>query len=162
MSDFKVGEVVVHCREGVSKIIAEKDISGTIYFVIEPEQSGGDTIFVPKDNSVPLLRRIIDKKEAITIIKEMKEIGIESFNNTKQRRDNFHKRLSSGNPRDLAFLTKQLQLFIENNRNGVVMKLGPSDVNVLESARRMLYREFEIAFNVAPEKVEGLVIKYSK
>ena len=93
------------------------------------------------------------------VIEYMKTVGAEFISNTKQRRDQYKRRLLSGNVYDLAYLSRQLYFFYYYNENGQLVKLGPTDIQMLIDAEMILYDEFALSFKVKREEVGKLVKK---
>ena len=98
-------------------------------------------------------------EEAQAVIAYMKTVDAAFISNTKQRRDLYKKKLLSGNVYDLAYLSRQLYFFYLYNEQGQVVKLGPTDLQMLKDAEAILFDEFAISFNVPREEVGKLVKK---
>ena len=84
----------------------------------------------------------------------MKSVKAEFISNTKQRRDQYRKRLLSGNVLDLAYLSRQLYFFNYYNSHGQVVKLGPTDLQMLKDAEKVLFDELALSFEVEREIVD--------
>ena len=111
MSDFNVNNEVIHCREGLSTIIGSKEMNGKEYFLVQVNRISGETFYVPVDSANNIIRHIMTVKEADELLKLVKKIGKDFNTNTKQRRDAYKKRLSSGNVKDIAYLYRQLYFY---------------------------------------------------
>ena len=159
--EYKVGDRVVHSREGLSTIKDITSISGNEYFVVVSDKGDRENIYVLKNRTENIIRPIMTLKDANELIDYMKKVEAEFISNTKQRRDQYRKRLLSGNVNDLAYLTKQLYFFNYYNSIGQVVKLGPTDLQMLKDAERVLYDELAISFqlerDLVGQKVEGLI-----
>ena len=159
--EYKVGERVVHSREGLSTIKDMTSISGNEYFVVVSDKGDCENIYVLKNRSENIIRPIMSLEEANELINYMKSVEAEFISNTKQRRDQYRKRLLSGMVKDLAYLTKQLYFFNYYNSIGQVVKLGPTDLQMLKDAERVLYDELAISFGIdrdsVSQKVENLI-----
>ena len=153
MSSYKVKDKVMHFREGLSFISEEKEMNGVAYFLVEVI-SGGEKVYVPKDKADAIIRPLFNKKELPELIEFMKPIMPEYFNNTKQRRDVFKKRLGSGDIHDLAFLTMQLYYFNHPEEANTPVKFGPADVDMLKYAARTIFDELAISLKIDRDKVE--------
>ena len=104
-----------------------------------------------------IIRPIMSYEESCEVVKYMKTVEAEFINNTKQRRDKYRKKLLSGNVYDLAYLSRQLYFFNFYNANGQVVKLGPTDLQMLKDAESILFDEFALSFKVDREKVEDKI-----
>ena len=154
---FEVNDKVIHAREGLSTIVNVVTMAGNDYFIVHADRGGGENIYVPVKKASTLMRPIMNKDEAMQVIDYMKTIGAEFISNTKQRRDQYKRRLLSGNVYDLAYLSRQLFFFYYYNENGQLVKLGPTDIQMLIDAETILYDEFALSFKVPRDEVGQLV-----
>ena len=156
---FKVNDRVVHCREGLATIVSETMIGENEYFVVIADKGDRENIYVLKARTENIIRPVMSEKEALAVIDSMKTVEAGFISNTKQRRDLYKKKLLSGNVYDLAFLSRQLYFFLYYNEIGQVVKLGPTDLQMLKDAEAILFDEFAISFNLPREEVGKLVKK---
>ena len=156
---FRVGDRVVHSREGLSKITGETLIAGNEYFVIRSDKGDKENIYVLKTRTENIIRPVMSLEEAHQVIKYMKSVPAAFISNTKQRRDVYKKKLLSGDVKDLAYLSRQLYFFNLYNSQGQLVKLGPTDLQMLKDAESILYDELAISFDVARELVGAEVSK---
>ena len=154
---FKVNDKVIHSREGLSTIVGITNMGGNDYFVIHADRGGGENIYVLVNNTTNLIRPIMNEEQAKEVINYMKSVEAEFISNTKQRRDQYKRRLLSGNVRDLAYLSRQLYFFNFYNEQGQLVKLGPTDVQMLKDAETILFDELALSFNVARDKIVDYV-----
>ena len=152
--EFKVNEVVVHCREGLSTIVGETEIAGNAYFVIVSRKNPKENIYVLKTRTDNIIRPVMNEVEAKEVIDYMKTVEAGFISNTKQRRDLYKKKLLSGNVYDLAYLSRQLYFFNYYNSHGQVVKLGPTDLQMLKDAEKVVFDELALSFGVEREKVD--------
>ena len=160
MSDFNVNNEVIHCREGLSTIIGSKEMNGKDYFLVQVNRISGETFYVPVDSANNIIRHIMSVKEADELLKLVKKIGKDFNTNTKQRRDAYKKRLSSGDVKDIAYLYRQLFFYhkIGAEENDEI-KLGPVDLEMLNYAKNMLLDELAISYGQPRDAVEAFVEK---
>ena len=157
---FKINDSVIHCREGLSTIIAINNMNGKDYFLVSVNRNSGETIYVPVDTAQSIIRPLMDKKEADELLKYIKKIKKEFNNNTKQRRDAYKKMLSSGNVKEIAYLSRQLYFYEQiGGENNTEIKLGPVDIDMLSYAENMLMDELSITYGVARNEVKAFVQK---
>lgn len=128
-------------------------MNGVSYFIVEVI-NGGEKVYVPKDKADAIIRPLFNKKDLPELIEFMRPIMPEYFNNTKQRRDVFKKRLGSGDIHDLAFLTMQLYYFNHPEEVNTPVKFGPADVDMLKYAARTMFDELSISLKIDRDKVE--------
>lgn len=152
--NFKIGDLVIHCREGLAKISSISDVDGRQFYLVISQRQGNETIYVPVDKADLIVRPLMSVEEADEIIAYMKGIELEFNRNTKQRRDAFKKKLSSGDVHELAYLFRQYQLFKKYPEE---VKLGPMDIDMLSYATDNLLDEFSLTYNIPREKIEEVI-----
>ena len=157
MSDFSVNDEVIHCREGLSTIIGSKEMNGKEYFLVQVNRISGETFYVPVDSADNIIRHIMNVKQADELLKLVKKIGKDFNTNTKQRRDAYKKRLSSGDVKDIAYLYRQLFFYNKLGEDNGEIKLGPVDLDMLNYAKNMLLDELAISYKQSRESVEKYV-----
>lgn len=158
--EFKVNEIVVHCREGLSSIVGETEIAGNSYFVIVSRKNPKENIYVLKERTENIIRPVMNEEQAKEVINFMKSVDAAFISNTKQRRDLYKKKLLSGNVYDLAYLSRQLYFFNYYNAHGQLVKLGPTDLQMLKDAEAVLFDELAISFSCPREEVSDIVTKF--
>ena len=152
--EYKVGDKVIHSREGLSTIVNTAEIAGNEYFVIVSSKSDRENIYVMKSRTDNIIRPIMTLDEAKEIVNYMKGVEAEFISNTKQRRDQYRRRLLSGDVKDLAYLSRQLYFFNYYNSNGQTVKLGPTDLQMLKDAESILFDELALSFEVNRDLVD--------
>lgn len=145
---FKLQDRVVHCREGLSTIVGEATIAGNDYFVVVSDKGDRENIYVLKTRTENIIRPVMNVEEAQAVVDFMKTVEPGFISNTKQRRDLYKKKLLSGNVYDLAYLSCQLYFFNYYNSHGQVIKLGPTDLQMLKDAESILFDELAISFSI--------------
>ena len=157
---FKINDSVIHCREGLSTIIAINNMNGKDYFLVSVNRNSGETIYVPVDTAGSIIRPLMDKKAADELLKYIKKIKKDFNSNTKQRRDAYKKKLSSGDVKEIAYLYRQLYFYEKiGGENNTEIKLGPVDIDMLSYAQNMLMDEFALTYNVKREEVKDFIEK---
>ena len=157
---FKINDSVIHCREGLSVIVGSKDMNGKEYFLVSVKHNSGETIYVPVDTASSIIRPLMDKKAADSLLTFIKKIEKELNTNTKQRRDAYKRRLSSGDVKDIAYLYKQLYFYnLIGGENNTEIKLGPVDIDMLSYAENMLLDELSITYSIPREDIKAFVEK---
>jgi len=154
---LKVNDKVIHAREGLSTIVDTLTMNDREYFVIHADNGKGENIYVLKTNTANIIRPVMDEKEAKEIVSYMKEVKAEFISNTKQRRDQYKRRLLSGDVRDLAYLSRQLFFFNYYNANGQLVKLGPTDLQMLKDADSIFLDELALSFKKDREKIKDFI-----
>ena len=160
---FKINDSVIHCREGLSTIIAMNNMNGRDYFLVRSNQASAETIYVPVETAPNIIRPIMSEREADEILKFIKGIEKEFNTNTKQRRDAYKRRLSSGDVKEIAYLYRQLYFYEQiGGENNTEIKLGPVDIDMLSYAKNMLLDELAISYKIDRNDVETYIEKRIK
>ena len=152
---YSIGDKVIHCRNGVSAIIDTREMMDREYFVVRSVRGDGENIYVPFIGSENIIRPIMSEEEADELLHSLASVQKEFNPNTKQRRDAFKRRLNSGKVEDIAYMYRQYWLYT-NYPEGV--KLGPSDIDMLQYATDILLDELSITYHVEREKTEEVVL----
>ena len=157
MVQYKNGDRVIHCRDGLAVVVNHTLIGEKEYYVVKTIRGGGENIYVPFDRAEIIIRPIMSKKEADELIEYMKGIEVEYNSNTKQRRDSLKRRLSSGDVKDIAHLFKQLYFFKTSIDHSI--RYGPVDLDMLNYANNNLLDEFAISYDIDRDAIEEFVYK---
>ena len=129
------------------------------YFVIHALRGDDENIYVPLIGSENIIRPVMKKEDADELLHNLASIEKEFNPNTKQRRDAYKRRLNSGDVKDIAYLYRQKCLYEKYPDN---VKLGPSDIDMLEYASNILLDELSLTYDVDRDKIETLVISKIK
>lgn len=155
---FKINDSVIHCREGLSTILSKSNMNGKDYFLVSVNRNSGETIYVPVDTANNIIRPLMNKDEADELLRFIKSLKKEFNNNTKQRRDAYKKKLSSGDVKEIAYLYRQLHFYRAiGGENNTEIKLGPVDIDMLSYAEGMLMDELAITYGVSRDEIRGFV-----
>ena len=155
--EYKINDRVVHAREGLSTITNITKMMDREYYVVVADKGERENIYVLKERTENIIRPIMSLEDGMKVVEYMKTVKAEFISNTKQRRDQYRKRLLSGNVLDLAYLSRQLYFFNYYNSIGQVVKLGPTDLQMLKDAEKVLFDELALSFNVDRDKVDQKV-----
>ena len=155
MMIYEIGDKVIHCRNGVSTIVGTTEMGERQYFVIHALRGDNENIYVPFIGSENIVRPVMTVEQADQLLHDLASIEKEFNPNTKQRRDAYKRRLGSGSVLDIAYLYRQKRLYEDFPEN---VKLGPSDIDMLEYASNILLDELSLTYNVERDKVEEYII----
>ena len=160
---FEINEAVIHYREGLSTIIGINQLNGVDYFLLRVNKENAETIYVPISSASNIIRPIMNEKEADAVLKYIKGIKKEFNPNTKQRRDSYKRKLSSGEVKEIAFLYKQLGYYYQaGGENNTEIKLGPVDIDMLSTARNILLDELTLSYKVNRQEIDQYIEKRMK
>lgn len=155
MKDFKKGQQVIHCRDGLAVIVDETLMADKSYFIVKTVRGDGENIYVPFDRADAIIRFIMNEKEAEELLAYIKTIELDFNPNTKQRRDAIKKKLLSGDVKDTAYLFKQLYFY--KTLNDPSIKFGPLDIDMLSYASDNLLDELAITYKKHRDEIEPFI-----
>ncbi len=156
---FKIGDLVIHCRDGLSRISAMRDIDGHDFFVVISNRSDSETIYVPLSRAESIIRPVMNQEDADALFAYMNTIPFDFNKNTKQRRDLFKKKLNSGDTKELSYLFRQNYLY---KKHPDVVRLGPVDLDMLNYATNNFLDEFSLTYNIPRNQIEEFVCQKFK
>lgn len=155
---LSIGKVIVHKKHGICKISQHLQMAGQDYYQIVPNFDESMSIFVPVNKEQELLREVLTKSEADDLISYMRDIGKDLIEDTKERRDTFHKKFSSGELKDLAYICRKLFL-LKKAKEETNSKFCTTDSAMFEKANKMLLDELSIAYNIDRSQIFEYVSK---
>lgn len=159
---FKIGEYVVHGRNGVCKIddITKLEISGAdkdkLYYVLVPMKSEQSKVFYPVDNNRVTMRSVISKDQAEDIVNEIKSIEPLWINNERLREAKYKEAISSCDCVEWIRIIKTLHMR-NKERAQQGKKITYVDDRYLKEAKENLYEEFSIALDIEKDNVEQYI-----
>lgn len=160
MREYKKGQQVIHCRDGLAVIVDETMIADKNYYIVKTVRGSGESIYVPFDRANQIIRTLMSVKEADELLKFIKDIKLDFNPNTKQRRDVIKKKLNSGDVKDCAYLFKQLYYF-KTLQDGSI-RYGNLDIDMLSYASDNLLDEFAITYGKNRDEIEEFIYKKIK
>lgn len=151
---YKIGDLIVHCRDGLARISSTKEIDGHEFYVVISNRSNSETIYVPVEKANVIIRPLMTSDEADDLFAFMNTIPFEFNKNTKQRRDLFKKKLSSGDVKELSYLFRQNYLY---KKHPDEVRLGPVDLDMLNYASNNFLDELSLTYKIPREEIETYV-----
>ncbi|MBD5465586.1 MAG: CarD family transcriptional regulator [Lachnospiraceae bacterium] len=159
---FEKGEYVVYGSKGVCEVVdvTTMDLEGVpkdrLYYVLHPYDQKEGRIFTPVDNEKTVIRRIISKKEADTLIDEIPNIDELWISNDKLRELKYKECIRSCECREWIRIMKTLyQRGQERLASG--KKITATDSRYLKQAEENLYSELSISLNIPREQMEQYI-----
>ncbi|HEX3011191.1 MAG TPA: CarD family transcriptional regulator [Syntrophomonadaceae bacterium] len=161
---FKVNDFVVYGLTGVCKIsdIRKDEYNSkdeTQYYVLNPVFNNNMTIKVPVSNQNILMRSIITKDDALSLIAKLPQIEDGWIDDEKQRNAAFKSALRSGKVEEWAKIIKTIYLQKEV-RSVVGKKLAKMDEDIMNTAEKNLNEEFSVVLNISPNEVVRYINKH--
>lgn len=159
---FQVNDVVVHYRDGVSVITDTVMMGDCEYFTIRAKRVGDVSIYVPVLNAINIIRKVMTTDEALKLIEYMNNLPELYIANTKQRRDEFKRRLASSDIKDVIYLCKLLYLYKTMSELPDGVKFGPMDVEMLYDAHNRLIDELCVVYSKEKDDIEEFLVNRVK
>ena len=161
---FKIGDQVVHYKEGVCEVtnIGRLDIRCSDrekeYYTLKPLYNAGGTLYMPVNGQEKQLRKVISSNEARELIADMPNIDILNVNDEKRRELMYKEALFKNQCRSWVALMKTSYIR-KKERLAVGKKVINVDDRYLNSAEKFLYGELAVALDIPKEKVREYIVK---
>lgn len=160
---YKVNDYVMNRSAGVCQITdikIDEAMSNEIkYYVLHPVYQNNMTIKIPVHNANVLLRPVLTKDEALSLIATMPDQEPFSINDTRERCNIFKTALRTCNHEELIKIIKTLYLE-KQAKSAVNKRLTKTDENIMDNAEKQLHEEFAIALNISPDEVVPYITEY--
>lgn len=155
---LEVGKIMAHKSHGICKIVEVLQIGGLDYYKLVPSIDDTMSIFVPISKENELLREVLTKDQADELVSYMKTIDDEIVEDTKERRDAFHKKLLSGDLHDIAYLCRKLYL-LKQSKGDTHTKFCITDSTMFEKAHKLLFDELAVAYSIDRNHIEEYIVE---
>lgn len=154
--DYEIGSIVVHKAHGLCEIKNKVKMGNIEYYESLPQSGERITIYVPCQCADTIFVDIISPSEADELLRYGKTIDDTVEVMTKQRRDDFKKKINNGDRRDLIYLFCKLRV-LKKDRLSKNMDLGFQDQELFEKAKRRLLDEFSLSYDVSRDKIADFI-----
>ncbi|SDH48694.1 transcriptional regulator, CarD family [Planococcus glaciei] len=160
---FKIGDLIIYSAHGICKIddISEKTVSGITkkYYKLHPmENSQRVTISTPVNNDKVVMLGMLHKDQAMQLLENFNEPGLEWIDNPNARQAFFFDLLNTGDRREIAKVVNTLM-----RKKIEVKKLNKNlyerDHKVLNTAQAILFKELAISLETTFEEINALAAK---
>ena len=164
---FKIGEYVVHGRNGVCKItdIAHIDIDGVdkeqLYYILVPIHLEESRIYHPVGSDRVVMRPVLTKKELEQIVAGVPDIEPIWIENERQRETKYKEAINSCDCRQWISVIKALY---ERNQERMAQgkRITFVDDKYMKEAKKNLYDEFSVVLNISQDDVEEYIANHIK
>ncbi len=161
---FKIGEKIVYGMSGIYTLedIREETVLGSkhTYYILTSDTNAQSKVFVPMDSEtlVSSMRKPISKKEAETLIADIKNIPEADWQKDSRKRTmDFRTIMESGDLRSMISVIKALYKS-SKARLDEGKKVYMSDENSMKKAEKLLYSELSLALDIP----ESEMLEYIK
>lgn len=160
---FEKGQYVNYGKHGVCVVedITHIDIPGVdnnkLYYVLSKVYTKGNKIYTAVDNNKVVMREILSKNEAESLIMEIPQIEQLAVANDKSRNEKYKDALITCDCREWVKVLKSLyhrkQECIAKGR-----KVAVTDERFYKEAEDHLYGELALSLGIEKDKVEDFII----
>ena len=159
---FKIGDYVVNLRNGVCRIedILNMNLSGESkdYFLLIPQNEQNAKVYIPVDAAPQRMRLTMDKEQAMTLIRKMKDIDEISIENERERENVYKEILNSRDPELMVSIIKTLYLR-KQDRVKEGKKNTAVDEHYFKLAERHLYNELTFALQISLQELDEMILQ---
>ena len=160
---FREDDLVVYGTRGVCRVkaIGNMKTPGTaeerLYYTLEPIFIKNSVIYTPVDNDKVIIRSVISKDKAMSLIEEiplMETIGVAD---DKKRETIYHESMNKCDCRETMKVIKTLYQR-KQERAAIGKKTTSLDDRYLHLAQDNLFSELSIPLNISKSEVEAVII----
>lgn len=162
---FEKGEYVVYGQNGICEVeditylnLGDAD-EEKLYYVLAPVEVKGSKIYSPVDNTKIIIRRIISKEEAMSLLDEIEAIEELWIINDKLREKQYKEAMQSCDYREWIRIIKTSYLR-KCERTAEGKKITTTDEKYLKLAENNLYGELALALDKEKSEMENFIIEY--
>ena len=157
MQKYKIGDHVMYGVSGACKIveIGTLDFAGPdkIYYSLKPVYDSRDTIYVLVTKDDEISRKVIGKKKAQEIVKQIREGGLKGQLPDRETCDNI---LQNADSLEVTNLIRQLRnVRAQNKKNHKGLNIA--DQKLLTYAERIVSSELAVAFTISMEDANAML-----
>lgn len=161
---FEKGDFIVYGNTGVCEVkdvttLSMKDVpKDRLYYLLSPIHHKDSKIFTPVDNGKTVMRAVLTKEEADTLINDIPGIEELWVGNDKLREEKYKETMRSCECKDWIKIIKTLYLR-KQERIAQGKKTTAMDERYLRLAEENLYSELSLALGVPKDEMEEYITK---
>lgn len=131
----------------------------SLYHISEPVYSKNLTIKIPVNSHKAMMRRVMTKEEALSLIEGMPEKETHWIDDCKERTARFKAALRTGNSEEWMQLVRTV--YMEKKvKTDLGKTRSKTDSDMMKAAEKNLNEEFAVALNIAPGEVVPYIMKH--
>ena len=158
---YQVNDVVIYGNQGVCKVtdVGPLDINDNdnkIYYTLNPVYQKGTIIYAPAENPKSVMRPVLSKDQANSLIKEIPDIETFRVGNDRDRESVYRSAIRTGDPRELVRIIKTVYLR-RKDRLASGKKRIIVDEKYFQIAEDQLYQELAYALDQKKESMEEYI-----
>lgn len=159
---FQIGEYIVYGSTGVCVVekIGAIDIPGMspdrVYYTLRPCYEKKSTIFTPVDNTKVIMRDVISKEEALSLIDEMLDLGKLIISDEKKREAEYKECFMKCDCRELV---RMMNTIHERRQQRIAQgkKVTAKDDRYFHMAEDNLFGELAVALGIEKSQVKDFI-----
>lgn len=161
---FEIGDYVVYGHTGICQVIGvtTMDMPGIskdrLYYILRPEGQAEGKIYTPVENGKMVLRKVMTREEAETLIAEIPSIETLVIEDDKHREERYKACIKSCECKELIRIIKTIYLR-KQERLSQGKKVTATDERYLKMAEDNLYSEMSILLGIPKNKMEQYIAK---
>ena len=159
---FQPGDRIVYGTNGVCEVIEVTTLnmsgvpSDKVYYVLRPWYHPEHKVFTPVDNDKVVMRPIMTKDEAMTLIKEIPHIPLLQIEMERMREESYKRAIRGGDCRTMISLIKAVY---QRNREREIQgrKATATDTRYFSMAQDNLHSELAISLGISKDSVKDFI-----
>lgn len=160
---YKAGDMIVYGGTGVCRVVDimvpefAKKTSGREYYELEPVYEKG-TIYAPVDSDKIMMRYVMEKEEADSMIDMIPEIQVEEFRekSTQKLTEHYKSRIKNQDCKDLICVIRSAHEK-KQKAEKANKKFGQIDKKFMKKAESLLYGELAVALDIERDDVRSYI-----
>lgn len=160
---FEKGSFIIYGRTGVCEVLdvttmsAEDIKTGKKYYVLQPYNQRGDKIFTPTSNTKTIMRDIISKNEAESVMEDIQSIDFFDMTEDKAREEVYKNCVKSCECRELVKVIKTVYMRSQA-RVAKGKKVTAVDEKYMKQAEDALYSELAVVLKTTKDKIQNQIM----
>lgn len=161
---FQKGELIIYGSKGVCEVtdISTITISGAdrdkLYYILRPVHDKDGRIFTPVDGQKTVMRRILNREEAMELIESIPSVGHLWVADERLREMNYKQAVNSCDCREWIKIIKTLWSR-NQQRLSQGKKITAMDRKYFKMAEDNLYGEFSASLDLPQENMEEYITR---
>lgn len=159
---FAAGDYIVYGSAGICQVmgVTTMDVDGfprdRLYYVLRPDGQRDGKIFAPVDNKKTVMRKVMTKTDAESLITEIPKIETLDIADDKLREEKYKECLRSCESREMIRIIKTIYLR-KKERFAKGKKVTATDERYLKQAEEKLYSELSMLLGVPQDRMETYI-----
>jgi len=161
---FSVGDYIVYGSNGVCQVtdIGPMKLPGMnsdrLYYTMTPCYIKGSSISTPVDNEKVVMRYVMTKEEADSLVSRLRDIARLSIPEEKRREQEYKTALLSCNPEAIVSVIKEIYERMQT-RLAEGKKVTSADAKYFHIAEESLYGELAISLGMEKDDVKPYIME---